>query len=139
MENDSLDKLGPLMNELGQMLVEIADGDPDGIFLYVEIAEGWVRASVFKDGGKAVRYLDADALDASNLLFDIWHSVPKEKRWTVMEYDINDGSFEVSFKYSEEVGVEVYDRGRRQAALRARYGDKPVVYPPPDGAVEWKP
>ncbi|MES2988087.1 MAG: hypothetical protein V4808_09300 [Pseudomonadota bacterium] len=140
MENDSLDTLGPLMNELGQMLTEIADGDPNGIFLYAEIAEGSVSASVFKDDGKTVRYLDADELDASDILFDIWYSVPEEKRWSVMEYSIDDGEFEVSFKYPEDVEVEVYDRGRRQAALLARYGDKPVIYPPPpEGAFELKP
>lgn len=133
MANDSLDDLGPLMNELGNVLAEIADGDPDGIFLYVEIAEGWVSASVFKDDGKVVRYLDSDELDASDILFDIWYLVPKEKRWSVMEYDIRDGKFKVSFKYPEEVDVEVYDRRRRRAALRARYGDRPVIYPPPDG------
>lgn len=59
-----------------------------------------------------------------------------------MEYDVNDGKFEANYRYPEEVDVEVFDidSGRREAALKVRYGDKPVVYPPiPEDAVEWKP
>jgi hypothetical protein len=140
MENDNLDELGPLMNEIGQALADLADGDPEGVFLYVEIAEGWVSASVFKDDGETVRYLDTDEPGFSDLLFAAWYASPEGKRWSVMEYDIKDGRFEVSFKYPEEVDVEVVDDERRQAALRARYGDKPVIYPPPPiGAFELKP
>ncbi len=139
MANDSLDDLGPLMNRIGQVLTEIADGDPDGIFLYVEIATGWVSSNVFKEDGKAVRNLDSSS-ELDDLLFDVWYASPKDKRWSVMEYDIKGGKFEVSFRYPEEVDVEVVDDARREAALRARYGDKPVIYPPPPtGAFELKP
>jgi hypothetical protein len=38
------------------------------------------------------------------------------------------------------VDVEAIDDERRQTALRARFGDKPVVYPPmPRTAFELKP
>ncbi|RYG35035.1 MAG: hypothetical protein EON93_07170 [Burkholderiales bacterium] len=141
MTDIHLNALGPLMNQLGQMLADVADGDPEGVFLYVEIAEGWVSASVFKDDGKTIRYLDTEEPDFSNLLFDIWYAAPRDKRWSVMEYDIKDGRFEVSFKYPDEVNVEVaFDGDRREDALRARYGDRPVIYPPPPyGAFELKP
>ncbi len=142
MGNDKLDKLGPLMNEIGQELADIAGGDPEGVFLYVEIGEGWVGASVFKDDGTVVRYLDYEDVNLTDLLFEAWYLESDEpnKRWSVMEYDIKGGRFEVTYKYPEEVSVEVVDRRRRQAALRARYGDRPVIYPPPlEGAFELKP
>ncbi|RYD50530.1 MAG: hypothetical protein EOP60_11455 [Sphingomonadales bacterium] len=140
MAGRNLEILGPLMNEIGQALAEISNGDPEGVFLYVEIGQGWVSSSVFKDEGERVRYLDGDGSVLDDLLFDAWYAVPKDKRWSVMEYDIKDGAFEVTLKYPEEVAVEGYDRGRRQAALHARYGDKTVVYPPPpEGAFELKP
>ena len=140
MTGIDLDELGPFMNKIGQALADITGGDPEGVFLYVEIAKGWVSSSVFKDEGNAVRYLDTDEPDFSNLLFDVWYSVPEDKRWSVMEYDIKGGKFEVSLQYPEEVDVEVYDRDRREAVLRARYGDRPVIYPPPPvGAFEMKP
>lgn len=62
------------------------------------------------------------------------------KRWSIMEYEIKDGKFDVSFKYPDEVHVETISMERREAALRARFGDKPVVYPPmPNTAFELKP
>src|SRR3546814_17945848 len=56
MADDKLDNLGPLMNEIGQELAEIVGGDPNGVFLYAEIGEGWNGPSVCKDEGDVVRY-----------------------------------------------------------------------------------
>ena len=78
----------------------------------------------------------------SDLLFDLWHaeSDDENKRWSVMEYAIEGGKFEAAFKYPDEVDVSGEpDDERRQAALRARFGDKPVVYPPMEGMFEYKP
>jgi len=136
--NDDLEALGPLMNEIGQVLAQIADGEPEGVFLYVEIGRGWISSNVFKDEGDAVRNLDSNS-DLDHLLWDAWYAAPKGKRWSVMEYDIKGGKFEVAFKYPEEIDVETFDPDHREAALRTRYGDKPVVYPPPpEGAFELK-
>lgn len=55
MPEDKLDLLGPLMNDLGHELANIVEGDPDGVFLYVEIGDGWVRPSIYKDEGNVVR------------------------------------------------------------------------------------
>jgi hypothetical protein len=130
------------MNEIGRELANIVGGDPNGVFLYVEIGQGWAGPSVYKDEGDVVRYYDSSSLTLSDLLFEAWYAEAAEgnKRWSVMEYAVRDGKFEVSLKYPDEVDVEVVDRKRRQAALRAHYGDKPVVYPPPPkGAFELKP
>lgn len=137
MAEDELDRLGPLMNEVGQELADIANGDPEGLYLYVEIGRGWVSPNVFKDEGNSVRWLDYEGRLLNDLLFEAWHLEPEGKRWSVMEYEIHDGKFEVSFKYPEEIDVEAMDHDHREDALRARYGDKPVVYPPPsEGAFE---
>lgn len=128
------------MDEIGQLLTDIAESDAEGVFLYVEIGRGWVGPSVFKDEGNALRYLDSDT-DLDELLFEAWHTAPEGKRWSVMEYDIKNGKFSVAFKYPEEVDVEKsVDGGRRDAALYARYRDKPVFYPPmSESAFEFKP
>jgi LysM repeat protein len=139
---DKLDILGPLLNHIGVELVDIVGGDPNGIFLYVEIGEGWISPNVFKNEGYQIRYVD-DNETLSDLLWDAWYAESEEggiKRWSIMEYEIKDGKFDVSFKYPDEVNVETISIERRQAALRARFGDKPVVYPPmPGTAVELKP
>lgn len=144
METDKLDVLGPLMNEIGLELVETVGGDPNGVFLYVEIGEGWVDISIFKDEGEVVRWHNPRKTNLADLLREAWYLEPEgpNMRWSVLEYTVIDKKFEVSMKYPEEVNVEVYDDDdvRRQSALRARFGDKPVVYPPPPaGAFELKP
>lgn len=140
MAEDNIDRLGPLMNEIGQELGELVGGDPEGVFLYVEIGENWVGPSVFRNEGEVVRYIDDQEDRLSDLLFDAWYAQPEGKRWSVMEYDIRDGKFSVAFRYPDEVDVEVPDRTRREAALKARFGEKPIVYPPlPEEAFELKP
>ena len=125
---DKLDILGPLLNHIGVELVDIVGGDPNGIFLYVEIGEGWISPNVFKNEGYQIRYVD-DNETLSDLLWDAWYAESEEggiKRWSIMEYEIKDGKFDVSFKYPDEVNVETISIERRQAALRARFVDKPV-------------
>lgn len=143
MAKDKFDTLGPILSEIGQELSDIVGGESNGIFLYVEIGEGWVSSSIFKDEGDLIRYHDSDGEILTDLLFEAWYAEPSEEkimRWSVMEYDVKDGKFDVIFKYPEEVNVEVVDYERREAALRARYGDKPVIYPPPPKtAFELKP
>jgi hypothetical protein len=143
MEQDKFDVLGPIMTDIGLELAEIVGGDPNGVFLYAEIGEGWVRPSVFKDEGDVVRYYEGSYM-LSDLLWDAWYaespSKDKNMRWSVLEYEVQGRKFSASYKYPDEVDVEDMDEDRREAALRARYGDKPVIYPPmPEGAVEWKP
>ncbi len=139
---DKFDVLGPLMNDIGLELAEIVGGDPDGVYLYAEIGDRWDSPNVFKDEGNIVRYYRPSRL-LSKLLWDAWHAEPsneKKMRWSVMEYEVKNGKFEVSFRYPDEVDVEDFDEDRREAALNARYGDKPVIYPPiSDGAFELKP
>ncbi len=142
MAEDKLDILGPLLNRIGHELAHIVGGDPNGVFLYVEIGDRWISPSVFKDEGNVVRYHNPRNTALSDLLWEAWYAESQEEtmRWSVMEYDVKDNKFDVSFKYPEDVDVEVIDDERREAALRARYGDKPVIYPPPPkGAFELKP
>ncbi|SEI63275.1 hypothetical protein SAMN05518849_101354 [Sphingobium sp. AP50] len=142
MAKDKLDILSHLFNQIGVELVDIVGGDPDGIFLYVEIGEGWISPNIFKDEGDQIRYLD-DNETLSDLLWEAWYAESDEggiKRWSIMEYEIKQGKVDISFRFPDEVNVETISMDRRQTALRARFGDKPVVYPPmPEGAFELKP
>ncbi|MBG6117872.1 MULTISPECIES: hypothetical protein [unclassified Sphingobium] len=142
MPEDKLDLLGPIMNDIGHELAHIVGGDPDGIFLYAEIGDGWVRPSIFKDEGDLVRWYDPKDAYLSDLLFKAWYLEPEapNMRWSVLEYAIVDKKFHVSMKYPEEVNVDKIDPERRRKALRARFGHKPVIYPPPPkDAFELKP
>lgn len=140
MEKDKYDILGPFLAEIGQEIADTVGGDPNGVFFYVEIGEGWARPSIFKEERDVVRFYDPLDPTLSEIVFDAWYSEPDaSKRWSVMEYVVKDGKFHASFKYPEEVDVTEPDTDRRDAALHARFGDKPVIYPPMEGMFEYKP
>lgn len=129
MSEDKFDILGALLNEIGNEIAEIVGGNPAGTYLYVEAGQGWIGSSLFKDEGSAVRYFDTTE-EMDDLLLEFRNSEAPEKRWAVMEYDVKGTRFDAQFKYSEEVDVEDFDEERRETALKKRYGDKPVIYPP---------
>jgi hypothetical protein len=137
MGKDRFDTFGPLLSDIGGALADLAGGDPDGVFLYVEIGKGWLQPSVYKEEREVVRSLDCSGAPLLDLIEQGWRAEPEDRRWSVMEYDVKGSEFAVAFKYPDEVDVESMDPDRRRDALTARYGDKPVIYPPPpEGAFE---
>jgi hypothetical protein len=111
---------GQFLRETGGALADMADGNANHVFLYVEVGEGWSRPSAYREEGEAVRNLDFDGDTLFDLLWKAWRAEPKERRWSVMEYDLERGEFAVAFKYPVEVDVEVFDDARVDAALPAR-------------------
>ena len=129
MSEDKFEILGALLNEIGGEIAEIVGGDPAGTYLYAEAGEGWIGSSLFKDEGSTVRYYDTTD-DLDDLLLEFRKTEGPGKRWVVMEYEVVGTKFDAQFKYPEEVDVESFDDDRRDIALKKRYGDKPVIYPP---------
>lgn len=134
MVDDRFEKIGPMLGAVGAEAAMIVGGDPEGLYIYAEDEDGSVFASVFMDEGKAVRYYDPTH-ELFGLIGKVWDAGdPDEaKRWVVMEYEVRDGKFDTQFKYREELDPDDYVVDRRRAALKARYGDKPVIYPPIPG------
>lgn len=133
MVQDRLDKFGhkfgPMLAEIGGLAAQVAGGDPDGVYLYVEVGDRWISPSLFKDIGESVQYIDHSS-ELSDLIYEFWRAEDPDKRWAVMEYEVVGTKFDAQFKYPEEVDVESFDDDRREIALKKRYGDKPVIYPP---------
>lgn len=130
MGMDKYDVLGPAYADIGGELAEIVGGDPDGVFLYAEAGEGWYGYSIYQDEGVAVRYVDPSP-ELGDLIYEAWLAEDAEKRWAVMEYEIKGTKFDARFKFPDEVNVTSFAEGdRREKALKERYGDKPVIYPP---------
>lgn len=131
MVDDKLDELGPMMNAIGARAAADLGGDPDGIYLYVEVGDRWISVNLFRDEGSVVRNYDhSDEL--TELIWDAWEKESPDpgSRWRVMEYEIRGNQFDAQFKYADEVDVESLDVDRREVALKKRYGDKPIIYPP---------
>jgi hypothetical protein len=128
---DKFEKIGPIMNEIGAEAAEIVGGDPDGLYIYAEPAPGTVFAAVFKDEGMSVRYYSPTE-QLFELILEAWETESKNEglRWAVLEYEVQDMKFHVELTYPEELDPNEDAMDRRQAALKKRYGDKPVIYPP---------
>jgi len=129
MAEDRFDKIGPLLAAIGQEAAIIVGGNPDGLFIYAEIGDQWISVDVFRDQGEKVRLFD-HGHEFTDLFWDLWEADDPEKRWAVMEYRVDGTKFSVEFQFPSEVDVESMDLDQREIALRKRYGDKPVIYPP---------
>lgn len=129
MVADKFETLGPAYEEIGLELAEIVGGDPDGVYFYAEAGDGWFEYGIFKDEGNRISYYDPSP-ELGELVREAWLIEVPEKRWAVMEYEISGTKFDAKFKYPDEVDVKSFDEDRRGIALKKRYGDKPIIYPP---------
>lgn len=129
MAKDKFDVLGPAYEEIGLELAEIVGGDPDGVYLYAEAGEGWYGYGIFKNEGNIVRYYDPNS-EIGGLIYKTWQIEDPDKRWAVMEYEINGTKFDAQFQYPEEIDPNESEIERRPRALKRKFGDKPVIYPP---------
>lgn len=130
MADDKLDLLGPVLAKIGVQAMEIVGGEPDGVYLYIEAGDGWSDISLFKEDHDAVRYIDTGDSDIWKTVIDAWCLEPEDKRWTEMEYMIDGGKFDVKFHFDDLESMDLGSGDRRNMYLDARYGDKPIVYPP---------
>ncbi len=140
MLGDKLEKSGPLMNAIGVEGAVIVGGNPDGLFIYAEPDGGSVFLSVFRNEGDVVRYYPPTS-ELFDLIRAAWEneSPDENMRWAVIEYEVSGTSFHVELRYPEELKSDEDASDRREAALKRRYGDKPIVYPPiPDDLLELK-
>lgn len=129
MPNDKLEDIGLHLADIGGEVAEVLGGNPDGAYLYVEVGDRWYSVSLFRDEGEVVRYYDPSS-DLDDIIYEGWVKMEPSKRWAVMEYEIKSTKFDAWFKFPDEVDVESFDEDRREIALKKRYGDKPVIYPP---------
>ena len=120
-------EIGPQLEELGRLIAEDIDVDPDGVFMFVEAGDAWAGHALFKDMGDRVLYMEgSDDLEVA--LMDLWDMSPPDKRWSTMQYDIKDGRFTVIFGYEDVEDPDYDEFERRTELVRARFGDKPIDY-----------
>ena len=134
MSDEKQKEFGDLYRDIGLELAAIV-GDPDKTFLYVEAGEGWIGPSIFKEEATKVRYFQASR-KLTSLLLEVWEAEDPDKRWAAMEYTVTGTKFAVEFVFPEDFGEKLDVDERRELVLKAHYGDKPRVYPPP-GDMGW--
>ena len=127
--NDKYDVIGPILSEIGSALGDLVGGDANGTFLYAEGGEGWMASGVFKEQDTSIHYFTPSRAVA-DLLLDLWNAEEPGKRWAVMEYVIEGSKFDAQFLFPDQIDPEESEYERRPRALKRRFGDKPVIYPP---------
>jgi hypothetical protein len=120
-----------ILVRIGQLIATIIESDPNGAFAYVEVKEMWSSASIFHDEGNRVVYYDPSR-ELGDAIEDLWYEREPEQRWGAMRYEIVDGQFSAEFDYPDKFNPDDDIHVRRERALKARYGDKPIYYPPPE-------
>jgi hypothetical protein len=99
------------------------------IWLYIEAGDGWVEPSLYQIRPDAVEWTDPD-MAFVDIIENAWYALDTGQRWAVMEMDIADGRFTSHMRFPGEVPTDgAGSMDRREAALAARFGDKPVIYP----------
>ena len=59
------------------------------------------------------------------MLYDLW--LDAEPRWGALQYELDGDRFSAKFDYDIDPTDDHTDQ-RTQAAIKARFGDKPIVY-----------
>lgn len=109
----------------------MVNGNPNGIYAYAEVRDMFMSAGVYQDEGNRVAYYTPKH-DFAEAVEDLWHLRTQEERWGAMRYEIVDGEFSVEFDYPDQFDPNEDEDVRQERALKARYGDKPIYYPPPE-------
>jgi hypothetical protein len=126
--NDKLDRLGQLYSELGAALLEWFGPGEHHITLYAEAGDMWTGASIYRDEGNRIAY--TSELNVSDIILELWYAEPPDKRWKEMQFDLDGTKFHARNFYTDELNKRESYGTRRERAVKERFGDKPIYYPP---------
>ncbi len=126
-----IDESSDLLNAIGQHVADIIGKIPEDVYVYIEVMDDMLTAAIFENLDDEVIYYDPN-MEMIEDIQSLWDAAPDGQKWFIMHYDIKDGQFAAEYVYPEEVDEEASSADLRREALIARYGDKPVIYPPPE-------
>ncbi len=125
---------GDLLNQIGQFVADRLGKTPNDIFVYIDAGDQNYGGAIFENLKDEVIYHDfePDGVDLGfgDIILRLWDIAEPDKKWSVLLYDIKDGKFDAEFLYTDDMDKDVFEHDYREDALVARYGDKPVIYPP---------
>lgn len=123
-----------LLNRLGQILAEQESHPSAGTLLHAALDSNWISIAIFKNRDSDVLYVEPDYDLFQNTLHDLWALEEPGKRWEELDFLIKDGKFDAAFIYPEGIDRAELSVHRGRRIVKARFGDKPIVYPlwPPD-------
>ncbi|HEX7874685.1 MAG TPA: hypothetical protein VF475_17370 [Sphingobium sp.] len=117
--------LGVILGEAARL----AGARPDDMFIHAVIGDRWSSTNIYHDEGDLVRYHPTPP-ELTERIWQLWEMDEADDRWSIMEMGVDHGAFSAFFLHPGEIDVEASNIDWRQIALRRRYDDKPVIYPP---------
>ena len=143
-------EVADLLERLAKLTTERTDAEQDTrhLFLYYEVVPGMISPSLYRISDNALTYVLTNGT-IDKLVYELWQINEYGKRWQGMAMEIIGNRFTVTFDYPdgpyppEGYSLEVSDdddeeagaaeveaqNNRMMAAVRTRFGDRPIVYP----------
>lgn len=122
------EKLGEVLNSIGQLVADALGKVPDDVFIFIEAGDQWYGGAIFENLDDKVLYHEFGE-GLGEIILPLWEAAEPDKKWSLLLCDIKDGQFDAEFVYTADMEHHLFEHDYRQDALVARYGDKPVIYP----------
>lgn len=126
-----------LVKELARCLTEISFAENAPVLLYAEAGQAWVGGSIFVSYPDRIAWLDVHEDDPLDIVLRLWEVMPSDKKWRGMTMFLDGDNFRTELDYGEGWSPDEDEGDRREPIVRAYFGDKPIYYPPLEGAEPW--
>lgn len=128
-------ELGDTLRDIAALVSDIANEHGTRALLYMEAGLGWVGGSLFVERKEYVDWVSPRQI--SEPVRRLWGALPADEKWRGMILFVSDGQFKAEFDYGEGWNEEENEGDRREPIVRRFFGDKPIHYPPLEGAEPW--
>lgn len=117
-------RIEQILAEVGGYIAKLGMAGSERYFLYLETEQVMQSPYLFQEFDNRVN--DVSPSGIGGLLYDLWLGA-KPQRWGALRYELDGTVFSATFDYD----VDAIDGGtdnRAQMEIKARFGDKPIVY-----------
>lgn len=127
-----------LIRDLARSLSVIGEGENSPILFYAEAGPAWSGGSIFVSRPDQIVWISPSGEeDPLDIVMRLWDAAPTDKKWRGITVVIDGDSFRTEFDYGESWLSDEDEGDRREPIVRAYFGDKPIYYPPLEGAEPW--
>jgi hypothetical protein len=135
----SLADTGMVVETLAEELATIGSRENSRVLLYAEAGPGWMGGFIFFERADTVVYESPATTDIPDLVMELWSAAPDDRKWRGLSIFLDGERFRAELDYGEGWSKDEDDGDRRAPIVRAYFGEKPIRYPPLDGAQVWPP
>lgn len=125
------------IESLAKALSGLRKQETDPILFYAEAGDNWAAGSIFIPAAARIDF-ELPSNEIFILVENLWFEAPADKKWRGITMFIDGDEFRTEFDYGEGWSDDEDEGDRRIPIVRANFGDKPIYYPPLEGAEPWE-